>query len=233
MINNAEERPKPSGHDNSAINGRPDLAERSGDGKLAVDPWTLTEAVLRRWYWVLLTAGLLAAGTYYFAEQRWHNFYTASVQLIRFEMPNSTEFYKPRQLTDATFASLLKAPELLKRIGGKAKPPISVEALTRRSVISPTRESDVVVVMVGGPDLRQTLDLANLYAREASQYTRELQIKEASEVNEALKLQLAQMDADIASLNKSVNVAPSPNQKPVVRSSQMQDKIQALRDDLV
>jgi len=57
---------------------------------------------------------------------------------------------------------LRKAPELLKRIGGKAKPPISVEALTRRSVISPTRESDVVVVMVGGPDLRQTLDLANL-----------------------------------------------------------------------
>ena len=229
---NSEERAWQARQDTGPNGGRPHRAE-NGAGNLAVDPWTLTEAVLRRWYWIFLVVGVLAGAAYYIAEQRWHNTYTASVQLIRFEMPNSTEFYKPRQLTDATFASLLKAPELLKRIAAKAKPSISPEALTKRSLISPTRDSDVVVVMVGGMDLRHTLDLANLYAREAAQYTRELQAKEAGEVNEALKTQLAQLDADLAAQKKDLATAPSSTQKAGHRTSQTADQLETARGELV
>jgi len=212
---NFDEPPSRTGDVHSANTGRPARGESTGG--LSVDPWTMTDAVLRRWYWIALAAVLLAAAAYFFTKQRWHSFYTASVRLIRFEMVNSTAYYKPAQLTDATFASLLKAPELLKRVSEKSKPRISPESLTKRSVVSPTRESDVVVIMIGGMNLQSTIDLANLYAKEAVAYTREVQRKEASEVNEALKAQLAKLDEDMRRFNEQIVAAPPVSQRPAAR----------------
>src|SRR5258706_15334538 len=200
--NNSEQRSQATGPEHPGHNGhghRP-VPRQSEQGAMALDPWALTEAALRRWYWIFLACGLLAAGAYLYTDQRWRDSYRVSVQLIRFEMPNATEYYKPRQLTDATFANFLRAPDLLKRVGAKLKPPLSADGVAKWSMVSPTRDSDVVAVMVGGTEVRQTLELANTYASEAAKYTQELQKKETSEGNQTLTNQLATVDQDMENL---------------------------------
>jgi hypothetical protein len=214
---NSEQRPRPMGPDHPGPNGSRPVPRQNEEGTVSLDPWALTEAALRKWYWIFLACGLLAAGAYLYTDQRWRDSYRVSVQLVRFEMPNSTEYYKPRQLTDATFANFLRDPELLKRIGAQSKPPMSADAVAKWSMISPTRDNDIVVVMVGGTEMQQTIDLANLYATEATKYTKDLQRKEAREVNQSLTNQLAVLDRDMENLNKNLveapaNAAQKPNQ---------------------
>src|SRR3954468_7668534 len=187
---------------------------RSGSGQtnpfgLSIDPLALGEAVLRRWYWLLLAGLFVGASVYVVTHHFWRDSYTASVQLMRFENLNSTEFYKPRQLTDHTFASLLKAPELIQRISEKAQPRTTPYGLSARVTVSPGKESDIVTIMVDGKNLQETVQLANLYANEAEKYTREIQQKEASEANEKLKAQLSLTDAELATNAQALNSLPS------------------------
>ena len=112
-------RPRSAPHSG---NGRSEAGPKAGSGGFALDAWTLTEGVLRRWHWILLSGLGFAAIVFLYTSHIWRNDYTASVQLIRFETQNSTVYYKPRQLTDHTFASLLKAPELLQMVGSNAAP---------------------------------------------------------------------------------------------------------------
>src|SRR5713101_6462416 len=106
-------------------NGSPAGAPRANGrqakpGGFALDPMSLTEGVLRRWYWMVLIGALFAGVVSFYTKHIWRNAYTASVQLMRFETLNSTEYYKARQLTDQTFASYLKSPELLQSVSAKA-----------------------------------------------------------------------------------------------------------------
>ncbi len=209
---------------------------RSGSGQtnpfgLSIDPLALGEAVLRRWYWLLLAGLFVGASVYVVTHHFWRDSYTASVQLMRFENLNSTEFYKPRQLTDHTFASLLKAPELIQRISEKAQPRTTPYGLSARVTVSPGKESDIVTIMVDGKNLQETVQLANLYANEAEKYTREIQQKEASEANEKLKAQLSLTDAELATNAQALNSLPSSAVKAARPSGT--DKLQMAYDDLV
>ena len=88
--------------------------------------------------------------------------------------------------------------------------------------------------MVGGTEVRQTLELANTYASEAAKYTQELQKKEASEVNQTLTNQLATLDKDMENLTKILVTAPAAAaQMPAQRNSRLFDALQAARDDLL
>src|SRR6266850_1827861 len=212
----------------SARNGRPHRAQNPFG--LTIDPVTLAEAVLRRWYWLLLAALFVGASAYFVTHHLWRDTYTASVQLMRFDTPNSTEYYKPRILTDHTFASLLKAPELIQRISENARPRTTPYALSSRVTVSPGKESDLVTIMVDGKNLKETVQLANLYATEAEKYTREIQSQEAAEANEKLKAQLSLTDAELAANTQALNTSPSPTQKSGRLS--LQDRLQQSYDDL-
>ena len=132
----------PRGNRTSGRNGAGGGARANGQqekaGGFALDPMSLTEGILRRWHWMALVGGLFAVVVFFYTKHIWRNAYTASVQLVRFEALNSTVFYKPRQLTDQTFASYLKSPELLRRIASEARPPLSPSALSSRVMISPS-----------------------------------------------------------------------------------------------
>ncbi|PYX66941.1 MAG: hypothetical protein DMG78_28475, partial [Acidobacteria bacterium] len=175
---------------------------------------------------MILVGGLFAGTVYFYTSHKWRNAYTASVQLVRFEAPNSTTFYKPRQLTDHTFASYLKAPELLQAVAPKAVPPISAGSLESRVLISPVRESDVVVVMVSALTMKDATNLANLYAAEATNFMRELQRKDAGEANESLKAQLFTTDSYIELLTKKLNSFPMNSGKPSSRVAILQESLQ-------
>jgi len=199
----------------------------------ALDPWVLVDGVVKRWYWMIIAAALLAVGAYFYTKHIWRNAYTASVQLIRFENQDQNARYKPRQLTDQTFASILKSPELLMRVATNAKPRLTPSSIASRVVISPVRESDVVIVMVKGMSVAETVGLANLYAEQATEFTKDLQRKDASAEVERLKAQLARLDSEADALSKrlAASAPPTPNQ-PGNRVAQLKKRIQETTDAL-
>ncbi len=208
-------------------------SRNGGRARSSFDVWTLIETVLRKWYWLFLGACVGAAAGGWLGMHLWTQHFTATVQLMRFDPANNSELFKPRQLSEQTFAGLLRSPELMQRVAASNRPPISADRLAAGILITPKRESDMVAISVVGQSARAAVHVANLFAAEAVRYTQNLQAREASEVNNVLKQQLAQMDSDISQLNAQLQKVPKTTAtRPLQRSSLLTEKLQTAQEEL-
>lgn len=196
-----------------------------------VDPWLFIELFLRRWPWMFLVGCLLAVAGFFAGQKLFKESYSATVKLIRLDPQNATEFYKPRVFAEQTYASLLRAPELMDRVAAKAKPPITSRALNTALLVTPMRDSDVVMAVLPGENPKAATDLANLYSLEAVRYTKELQGTDASQVNEVLKQQLAQMDADVQRVSEQLRNLPRGTLQGGLAGT-LADRLQLAREEL-
>ena len=175
----------------------------------AIDAWCFLEIILKRWRWLALSACLTALLALAGGLVGWKKTCMATAQLLRYEPMAVGDFFKPAQLTQDTFSSLLKSPELLEQVSTNAQPPVSTELLAKIVFIKTDPDSDIVKVAVKGRNPQATVDLANLYARQAVAFTRELQRREADAVSQAyLKKRLEQMDKDVGVLETQFRTLP-------------------------
>jgi protein involved in polysaccharide export with SLBB domain/capsular polysaccharide biosynthesis protein len=200
-------------------------------GSSAVDFLPLLEAVLRQWRWLVAGGGALGVLGFIAGFAVWKSSYTAPAQLMRYESPNAVEVFGVRQAAPQTLPSILHSPELLQRVGAKANPPVSADMLAANLRIMPEHDSDIIVVTVTGRNPQKTVDLANLYAREAVRYTQEMQAKAAGEIIQFTKHQLEQVESEIAAVNRQEQL-PSFSSAIVPQTSTLVEKIQSARDDL-
>ena len=164
------------------------------------DFWMALDILSQRWYWLALGAILGAAGFFYLGSKVVKPKFTASAQLLRSETP---EFFKASQLTPETFSGLIKSPELLRRVGEQAKPPLPPETLIKCIKIEPEPDSDLVKVSLASPDQEQAVNLLNTYLRQSVAFTKELQTEQAARVvHDYLKQQVTKMNEDITSLHE-------------------------------
>src|SRR5215468_8602361 len=106
-------------------------------------------------------------------------------------------------MTPETFAGLLRSPELLRRVGAQADPPIPPEKLTKFIKIEPEPDSDLVKVQLAAFEPHEAVDLLNEFLKQAVDFTKEFQKNQAAKLsNEYLKKQVAQMDSDIKVLQE-------------------------------
>src|SRR5579872_2818793 len=144
-----------------------------------IDAWCLAEIVIHRWRWLVLGGCLMALAGLAGSLAVWKKTYMAVAQLRRYEPMAVGDFFKPQPLTADTFATLLKSPELLQRVGTNAQPPVPPELLSKMVFIKTEVDSDMVKVAVKGRTPRLIVDVANLYATQAVHFTLELQQREA------------------------------------------------------
>ncbi|MBL9172077.1 MAG: polysaccharide biosynthesis/export family protein [Verrucomicrobiales bacterium] len=182
----------------------------SGPSPLAFipfDPIRILIALTRGWYWILLSGLLLAGPLGALAWARSRTSYTATVQLIRRELPNSFrvteigEAFKPRQLSVASVVSIMRSPSLLARVGAEARPRMNAPALLQQLTITPEKNTDLISVTLAtdrGPT--PTIDLLNRYAREVVDLTSSLQQQEAAELDRFLRDQIARTDSEFAAV---------------------------------
>ena len=189
----------------------PPRPQANGDIRpMLLDTWALTATVLKRWYWLLL-GGLICAALGAFAGWTfWQPYYVATSQLIRAEQQNSAEFFKYQVITPATFLSILQSPELIHTVARKASPGITPEDLKSRLTVAPERDSDIVSIQMVGETPPRAVDLANLYAKQAIEFFREMQRNEAAKDYEYLTNQLRDIDVEVTSLKNKLKVAPTP-----------------------
>lgn len=169
-----------------------------------IEVWPIIEAVLRRWRWLAIGGVTLALAGCLLGSVIWKPSYSVSAQLIRYDSPTAQEVFGYRQVSAQTLASVLRAPELLRRVAEKSKPPMSTDALAQSLKITPDRNSELLTVTVFGREAKPLVDLANLYAHEAARFTGEVQARSATEVRDYQRQQLLQIEGEIAKLNQQL-----------------------------
>src|SRR5262245_26632084 len=124
-----------------------------------VDFWVVIDALTHRWHWLAIGAILFGAGFFQLGSWYFKPKFTANAQLLRDD--TSSEFFKQTPMTPETFAGLLRSPELLRRVGAQADPPIPPEKLTKLIKIEPEPDSDLVKVQLAASDPHEAVDLLN------------------------------------------------------------------------
>src|SRR5438552_3925090 len=82
----------------------------------SMDMWVVLDLLAHRWIWLLMGSSIFAAGFFYLG---WHMIkpkFTASASLLRYETALWKD-YQPTPMSSETFASLMRSPDLLVRVG--------------------------------------------------------------------------------------------------------------------
>ncbi len=168
---------------------------------ISIGAWVMLDLLVQRWRW--LVPGSLVGAVLFFLLG-WYAIkpkYTATAQMLRFE--TTSDYFKPAPVSAGTFADLIRSPDLLRRVGAQAVPQIPPEILGNNLKIDAERASDIVEVQLAARSPQQAVDLLNLYTREAVQFTKDMQAKDAgAQANDYLNQQVAQMDKDITMLHR-------------------------------
>jgi uncharacterized protein involved in exopolysaccharide biosynthesis len=178
---------------------------------LPVDPWRLLGGAWKRRRWILagLCAGaLLGLG---FGLLHAKTRYQASVQLIKRELPSSFrvgetgEAFRPHELSAGTLIGAAGADNVLRSVAAKSSPKIDAGSLRRLIEVKDLKNTEFVYLTISGFDsAAATVNLANLWAEEVVQFTRQLQSQESREMRQFLQQQVDVTDADLQKLNGQI-----------------------------
>lgn len=174
-----------------------------------VDAWTVLDFLARRWHW--LAIGTLVAGTGFFLLGR-HLVkpkFIASAELLRFDSPGQSDFFKTAPVSSDTFAEMMRAPELLRAAGQSVTPAIPPETLTKFIKIDSDDDSDMMKVQLVAGDPETAAKLLNAYVNQVVAYTTQLEKEQVGKLaHDYLKQQVAEMDADISDLTDEFRRMP-------------------------
>lgn len=191
--------------------GMPEETAAAGGFSLPFDPLRILIGWVR-WWWIPLGMALGMAGLAIVAGLiRFKDNYTASVYLVRRDLPNtfraseSGEAFKPRQLSEATIVSMMESKAFLQRFLTEHKIPSTAREFALNLTIVPQRNTDLIAVSLkAGNSTQAAADLVNKYAEAVVDLTADLQNDEASEVAtflgeqmERLRKELEQARAEI------------------------------------
>lgn len=208
-------------------------------GVSSLDGWSLFDSYVRRLFWPIFIAIAAAAAGAYYAWNNWSTTYTSTAQLVYRVPATGDTAYRPRNVELPTLAGLLRAPELMRRVGAQAQPALSPVEVSKRIRILPERDSAILTVTVDGSDLQETVALTNVFTTEAVRFTQEMQMREAAETIQAAQDRLAQVSQDITRvetrlaslpLNLVTTVSSSGTPQPVFNPAEQ--RLNAARDEL-
>jgi protein involved in polysaccharide export with SLBB domain/capsular polysaccharide biosynthesis protein len=189
--------PRSNGHNHTDL--PKSYGQVNGHAKKApIDAWLVLDLLLRRWDWLLLGSCISATCFFLLGSHLIRPAFTATAQLLRYETPGKSDYFKTAAVSGDTFAALIRAPELLRSVGERALPQVPPETLNRAIKIDPDPDSDVVKVYLAARDPRQAVDLLNLYITNAVEYTRQQEAKQLQLLaNTYLKKEVEEINRDV------------------------------------
>ncbi|MCW5553751.1 MAG: hypothetical protein KIS67_16535 [Verrucomicrobiae bacterium] len=169
--------------------------------RLPVDPWRLLMALKHRGHWMIWTVGLAAALGLFLG----YVFSSSNARVTLISQDAAAPFaagpeggdYQPRELAAQTLVNLMGSPELLRRVAAKAQPAVSEASLKRRVHVAPVPNTELVALNISGRHREALATLANLYAAEAVQLSKELQTADSTRLNQFCREKLAALDHEL------------------------------------
>ena len=210
--------------------------EPGGTGSFPVDPVRLLGGLWKRRRWMvagLVSGALLGLCLGLFrAKTR----YIITVQLIKRDLPSAFrvgelgEAFRPHQLSGGTLVGTAAAVNVLERVAAKSSPPVSVGELKGGIEVKDQRNTDFVfLTLYGRQGKKETADLANLWASEVVQFSRELQSQESREIRQFLQQQVDETDSELRKLNGEI-LAFSKRENLVDASKQIDAYLHSLSE---
>lgn len=177
--------------------------------RLPFDPWRLAGAARRNWAWILAGACLLGLAGLLLGAMMVE--YKVNVPLLRNRTPNAfgaeaAGQFGPREYSDQTIFAFMRSGEVMRRVANRAATnpmlaPLGVtpQLLAGSVSIVPMPNPDQVVLQMAAfdPDLPRMVELANVYAEVATDYTREVQRTDAMAMTEYLREKLRQAETAV------------------------------------
>src|SRR5947207_3010299 len=81
--------------------------------------WLVVDMLLQRWHWLLI--GIAAGAGCFFAlgSHMVKPKFTATAQLLRYEAPGKSEYFKTPPVSSETFIATIRSPQLLRNVGNR------------------------------------------------------------------------------------------------------------------
>ncbi len=137
--------------------------------------------------------------------------YEATVQLIKREITSSFrageigESFKPQQLSGATLIGLATSDNVLRRVAEKSSPRVALRLLRQSIDAKEQRGTDYVNLTISGyVDANATVSLANLWAQEVVEFSREMQSRESREMRQYLQQQVESSDLELKRVHANI-----------------------------
>lgn len=183
----------------------------SGGFSLPFDPLTVIDAAFQR-RWLMLAVGLIAGALLAVAGwRRFETHFVAVAQLIKqgpataLRQSESGDPYQPHELPIPTLTALMRGSVLMEktalRLGGKS----SEGAIKAGLMITPERNTDIIrVSMTSDVSGETAVENLKAYVEEVLSLTRDIQKRDAADMNEFLKTQIVQADEDLIKVNEEL-----------------------------
>lgn len=196
--------------------------------KLPFDPFRILDALKNKWPW-WLSAGLVL-GLTGFIYGRTSTGSSLPVQLLRREMPvlqsvDKNDPFKPQQYSDQTFVNMTKAPEVLTRVAAQSKVPISPGKLSYSIVVGWDQGSELITLTFNTTlPPKEAADLMNLYVATLIDYSKEIQVRDAKDLESFYEEKLAIVSTNLDKANEEMNKF-SPDDRVINIPKQMESYI--------
>jgi|GEM_PF-1413692 len=176
-----------------------------------LDPFRCLAGAIQRWHWWMGAAlvGLLLGLAAGFATTE--TAYSSKVRLVKkqatsaFRAGRLGEAYSPPVLKPATLISAAYSYEALQRVASRSSPPKTVAQIRNSFLLTEEKKTDLLILEVWNTESRKAAsDLANIWAEELVNYTRELQASESRDIRIYLQQQIETMDAETARIDREM-----------------------------
>jgi len=187
----------------SSPGGKGAGSDPGGPG-LPFDPVRLIGALARQWMLVLCCGIVVGGLSFLVGMAKFKAQYTVSANLMRQETAGSYrasdvgDAFKPRQLSAATVVSLSKSSAILQRVSDQTHPKMTPRAILGGLTVLPERNTDIIhMTFQSSRSPQEAVAILNLIGTGIVALTRDMQAREAAEVNRFLKGQLQKTEAEL------------------------------------
>ncbi len=187
------------------------VAKSPGPFPLPFDPYRALDTLYRHAPAALIVGVLIALPLYLLGRLKIEPHYIAAAQIIRTDPPNTFrasdagEPFKPTSITVPVLINMMRASALLDRVAKATNPPLPASTILAGLVITPERNTDLVKVgWTSTTSPQQSVAVINAYARELVEYTKEMQARDAADVNLYLKREIARIEKDHLAVNEEL-----------------------------
>jgi protein involved in polysaccharide export with SLBB domain/capsular polysaccharide biosynthesis protein len=179
--------------------------------KLPFDPLRVIDALVRRW-WLMLLVGLLFSSVMLaLGWMRFETLYSAKSQIIKqqlasaFRQSDSGESFKPSDLTIPTLMSLMYSGSTIAATSNQLEHRYEEGAIRSGLIVTAERNTDIVnISMTSNVSADAVLEMLRSYTETVLQLSRELQRGDASAMKAFLQKQIERTDADLLKVNEEL-----------------------------
>lgn len=179
--------------------------------KLPFDPLRIIDALVRRWWLMLIIGSIFGAALFLVGKSRFETLHSAEAQIIKqeaasaFRQSDSGESFKPRDFTIPTFVSLMHSSAMVEAASKRLEGRVPESVLRAGLVVTPMRNTDIVSIsMTSNQSPDAALQMLQAYTSEVLNLARELQRGSASEMREFLQQQIERTDGDLVKANEEL-----------------------------